>query len=406
MPLFRSPWRSRIRVLYDRKQTGGYLPLSLWNDEQEKPIQHLRVIDLTVMLTGPYLTRLLAQYGADVVKVEKAPAGDPLRALEGTSLFELLNQGKKSLGVDLTREEGVALVKQLAAEADIFVENFREGVMEKLGLGYSDLTEDNPDLLYVSLRGLSGKNAVHAGHDLNFIATSGVGEWFLESGVPNYSTFFGDIIGGVFVPALKVLMHMANPNRRGMHLVSYMDEGFRSLYLSRAYDELKSEHLPEEKRSSFGAFRTFGGNQPHSRFFRCRDGHWVSLQAIQKKHWDLFCEVIDHKDWKERMHDTALLPELEKLFLDAPSTYWEALSSNRELCLFRVIPWHEHISFSQARPQLTQDPFSWAGFAECSNLKPAPQLGADTYSVLHSMGISNKDISDHLNAGVLCQTKR
>lgn len=380
--------------------------MSLWNDEQEKPIRHLRVIDLTVMLTGPYITRILSQYGADVVKVEKTPEGDPLRHLPGTHIFEVLNQGKKSVGVDLSKPEGSQFVQQMAAEADIFIENFRDGVMEKLGLGYADLSEANPDLLYVSLRGFSGKNAGRSGHDLNFIATSGVGEWFLESSAPNYSTFFGDTIGGVFMPLTQILMHVANPNRRGMHLVCNMDEGFRSLYLTRAYDAMRADHLEESEKEKFGAFHIFSGDEPHSRFYKCRDNQWISLQAVQQKHWEIFCEVVDKKEWLNRRSDTKLIEELEKLFGDAPASYWEALVGTKDCCLFRVIPWNEHMSFTQARPQLSSDPLSWMGLQPTAGLKPAPQLGADTFGVLHAMGIGNKEITDAISKGIVTQVPK
>lgn len=382
------------------------MSVSLWSDEQERPVQHLRIIDMTVMIPGPYMTRLLAQYGADVIKVEAMPHGDPLRHLENTAAFEFLNQGKRSLAIDLTKEEGTALVRQLAGEADVFIESFKEGVMDGMGLGYAELSEENPDLLYMSLRGLSGKHAGEAAHDLNFIAASGVGEWFLESGTPNYSTLFGDMVGGALVPATKLLFHLANPARRGMHLVSNMDESFRSLYMTRAYDHYKAENLTEAQQANFGTHRFFDGTMPHSRFYQCRDGQWVSLNAVQEKHWKTFCEVVDRKAWIPRIHDPSLVPEVQKLFQDAPSTYWEALAANREVCLFRVVPWNDHLSFTQARPQLATDPLTWAGFAPNASLMPAPALGRDTFAVVHSMGIGNKEIADWIQAGVLFQPEK
>ncbi|MFM8315239.1 MAG: CoA transferase [Deltaproteobacteria bacterium] len=111
---------------------------SLWNDETIKPIQHLRVIDLSIMLTGPYLTRILAQYGAEVIKVEKTPHGDPCREERYSALFELLNRGKKSVCIDFTKAEGRELVKLLASEADVFVENkFPRGGFGKPALSVS-----------------------------------------------------------------------------------------------------------------------------------------------------------------------------------------------------------------------------------------------------------------------------
>ncbi len=376
---------------------------SLWNDEQERPIQHLRVVDMTVMVPGPYLTRMLAQYGADVIKVEVLPKGDPMRHLEQTAVFDFLNQGKRSVAINLQKDEGVELVQQLAAEADVFVESFREGVMDGYGLGYAELSEVNPDLLYLSLRGFGGKDSGHAGHDLNFVANSGCGEWFLEGGHPNYSTQFGDMVAGVFMPCLKLMFHLSNPARRGMHLVSNMDESFRALYLPRAYDTVRADTLPESKRKKFGLSQMLDGSQPHSRYYRCRDAQWIALNAVQEKHWHTFCEVVDRPNWKPRLNDVKLVPELEKLFLDAPASYWEALVGNREACLFRVIPWAEHLAGTSARAQLSADPLSWAGFAPNPNATGAPIFGADTFTILHSMGVSNKAISDWMSAGVVFQ---
>ena len=380
--------------------------MSLWNDEQPRPLGHLRVIDSTIMLTGPYVTRMLAQYGADVVKIEGLPEGDPLRNLKNTSLFELLNQGKKSLALNLKTPTGIEAIRRLVAESDVYVENFREGVMDRLGLGYPELSEINPDLLYVSLRGMSGKNASHSGHDLNFVATSGCGDWFLESGVPNYSTFFGDVVGGALVPVIKILAHLANPQRKGMHLHCYMDEGFRALYVTRAFDAYKAQSLPPGEREKYGASVIFSGNFPHSKYYRCRDNTWVALQAIQKKHWDIFCEVIDHQQWKDRFEDVTLVPELERLFSDAPSSYWAALASSREICLFRVIPFQEHLENTQAKAQLSTDPFTWMGLQPNNSLLPTPTLGKDTFTVLHNIGFGNKEIASGIQTGTFGSSEK
>ena len=375
---------------------------SLWNDEAIKPIQHLRVVDLSVMLTGPYLTRLLAQYGADVIKVEKGPEGDPCRESRYSALFDLLNQGKKSVCVDFDKIEGREIVKALAAEADVFVENYQEGVMDQLGLGYADLAEQNPDLIYLSLRGIRDKFSEKAGHDLNFIATSGCGEWFLE-GAANYSAQFADIIGGVLTPLTKLLFHLANPNRQGMHLISATDEGFRAAYLPRAYESLQRENANTKDKSNFESLAKLNGNFPNAKFYKCRDHHWISLQAIQTKHWDKFCEIVDKKEWKERAEDSSLVSELEALFLEAPSTYWESLSASAEACLFRVIPWEEFLQLSQSRNKLNSDPLTWAGFASASNLTASPLLGHDSFSVIHGLGYPNDKIAQLLSTGVLIQ---
>lgn len=376
----------------------------LWNDEFVGPIKHLRIVDLSVFLTGSYLTRILAQYGAQVIKVEKAANGDPLREEKHSAIFDLLNQGKKSICVDFNQPAGVALIKALVSEADILVENYRSGVMEKLGLGYADLSEVNPDLIYLSLRGMSDKDSGKSGHDLNFVATSGCGEWFLESG-PNYSSCFADIVGGVLVPLTKLLVHLANPNRRGMQIICHADEGFRGLYLPRAYEWFERELADPNERDHFESTQKLNGTYPNSRFYRCRDNQWISLQAIQKKHWTQFCQVVDRQGWVDRAEDTTLIPEIEKLFLDAPANYWEALNHQGDACLFRVVPWDEFIQQSNARSILNSDPLTWAGFAANSALAPSPTLGQDSFGVAHELGYSNEKIGQLLGAGVLIQKK-
>lgn len=377
--------------------------MALWNDEQHRPLQHIRVIDTSVMLPGPLLTRILAQYGADVVKIEKLPGGDPVRDFKVSGLHELLNHGKRSLALDLQQEQGKSILKQLVEEADLFVESYREGVMDELGLGYAELSEINPDLMYLSLRGFSGSDSKHAGHDLNFIAASGCGEWFINSGNPNYSTQFGDLVGGVMVPAIKLFAHLANPARRGMHLVSNMDENFRMLYLPRAYDQLKAEQKGADYHT---LHEKLDGTRPHSRFYQCRDKKWIALNAVQDKHWKAFCEMVDHEEWVSRKEDPELVPDLVKLFGDAPSTYWDALTTKKEACLHRVITWEEAVNYSQTKPQLTTDPLSWCGFLPNLSLTKAPALGQDTFTLLHSIGATNKEIAELGEAGVILAPER
>lgn len=372
-------------------------------DLTQQPLSHLRVVDLTVMLPGPLVTRILAQHGAQVVKIEHLPAGDPMRGLETSSLWEMLNQGKRSLALDLKAPESTAIIGRLCAESDVIIENMREGVMDQLGLSYAELSRNNPDLLYVSLRGFVGDRARQVGHDLNFIATSGVGEWFLENGHANHSTLFGDLIGGALVPAMRVLSQLCSTHRRGMHLVTHMDEGFRFLYLPRAYDTVAGER--REEGASYGLHQSMDGRSPHSGFYRCNDGCWISLNAIQSKHWDKLCEVISQPEWKMRQADESLIPELARCFAEQSSVYWDALNAQHGFCLFRVVPWKEYLEKSGARQTLSQDPLEWVGFQSHPDLVGAPALGQDSNSILSEAGFSREQIQSLASQGVLLQSE-
>ncbi len=375
---------------------------TLWNDERDKPLQSLRVIDLSVMLPGPLLTRLLAQYGAEVIKIEQLPLGDALREKSDSFLFELMNRGKQSVALDLKNPQAISIVKQLVNEADVFVENFREGIMEHLGLSYTDLSEQNPDLLYVSIRGFCGGRSTHVGHDLNFMASSGCGDFFLENG-PVYSTQFADIVGGAIVPCLKLLLHLSNPQRRGMHLVSHIDESVRMLFLPRAYDKFKSQQGTMHGQNSTGWHQIIDGSEPHTRYYKCRDEKWVALNAVQTKHWEIFCNIVDRPLWKSRMHDRSLVSEMQRLFLDAPSTYWETLSIRDEVCLTRVFSWEEMLANTQSRQQLLADPFTWCGFVSNPALIPAPHLGQDTFSIIQTLGVEQIQMAHWIDQKILYQ---
>src|SRR5436190_16107911 len=146
------------------------------------PLEGLRVLDLTRLLPGPFCTMLLADLGADVVKIEDPRGGDPARRAatggpeEMGSLFLLVNRNKRSVTLDLKTEAGRGLLLRLVDRADVLVESFRPGVMDRLALGYDVLAQRNPRLIYASLSGFgqSGPYRDRPGHDLNYLALAGV----------------------------------------------------------------------------------------------------------------------------------------------------------------------------------------------------------------------------------------
>jgi len=139
------------------------------------PLEGIRILDLTRLLPGPFCTMLLGDLGADVVKIEEPRSGDPARFSVG-GLFLQVNRNKRSLTLDLKTPEGHAVFLRLVERADVVVEGFRPGVMDRLGLGYSTLDQHNPRLIYASLSGFgqSGPYRDRAGHDLNYLALAGV----------------------------------------------------------------------------------------------------------------------------------------------------------------------------------------------------------------------------------------
>ncbi len=148
----------------------------------EAPLAGVKVVDLTRHMAGPYATVMMADYGADVVKIESVPAGDPTRGMglhfqQGESaLFLMLNRGKRSLAIDMRDPRGLDAVKKLIAESDVLIENYRPGVADKIGLGYEELSKLNPRLIYcsVSAFGPEGPYSGSPGTDPVIQAMSGV----------------------------------------------------------------------------------------------------------------------------------------------------------------------------------------------------------------------------------------
>src|SRR5580704_12498363 len=142
-----------------------------------RPLENIVVLDLTRFLPGAVATMQLGSFGAEVIKIERPPSGDPARSLEGASwLFEETNRGKKSVAIDLRDSRGKSIFVKLVATADVLIESFRPNVMMRLGLSYENLSEVNPRLIYAALSGYgrSGPYAEMAGHDLNYVGMSGL----------------------------------------------------------------------------------------------------------------------------------------------------------------------------------------------------------------------------------------
>ena len=182
----------------------------------------LRVVDLTRHIPGPYCTMLLGDLGADVIKIEEPPMGDPTRGVPPaaggeSAVLGALNRNKRSLAVDLRNEEDAALVRRLAARADVFVESSRPGVLARRGLGPVELREANPRLVYCSLSGYGqgGPLASRAGHDIDYLALGGfLGTNRSADGPVLPATQVADMTGGL-VATVAVLAALQARERTG-----------------------------------------------------------------------------------------------------------------------------------------------------------------------------------------------
>jgi len=260
----------------------------------------LRVIDLTQVMAGPFCTMLLADFGADVIKIEP-PNGDSTRTMPGavgtdSPSFNAVNRGKRSVVLDLKSEEGVGAVKALVRSADVFVENYRPGALEKLGLGYAELSAINPRLIYASISGYgqTGPQRHKGGFDLVAQGVSGImsvtGEPEgapVKSGIP-----LTDLGAGMFA-TIGILAAVEYRHRTGKgQLVdtSLLDAGVGlSVWESTQY--FSGRGIPERLGS---AHRMSAPYQA----FRCADGY-ITLGGANDRSFHRICEVLGHSEWKQ-----------------------------------------------------------------------------------------------------------
>jgi len=260
------------------------------------PLSGLVVIDFSTLVPGPLATLMLAEAGAEVIKIEP-PAGDPMRdyapAWSGVSgNYALLNRGKQTVTADLKNPDDHAAVMALARRADILVEQFRPGTMERLGLGYATLAAGNPALIYCSLSsyGQTGPRAQQAGHDLNFLAESG----FLSLAMGRAddpvqpATPIGDVGGGSYPAVINILLAVLERRRtgRGTHLDIAMAENvFPFMYwaLSQGF---ATGRWPGDRDA------LVTGASPRYRLYATRDGQVLAVAALEPKFWTAFCDLI------------------------------------------------------------------------------------------------------------------
>ncbi|MCZ7642023.1 MAG: CoA transferase [Pseudorhodoplanes sp.] len=260
------------------------------------PLAGLKVLDFTTLLPGPLATLMLAEAGADVLKIER-PGGEDMRRYqpafeEQGAAFSLLNRGKRSQAIDLKSESGLLKVKSLLEEADILVEQFRPGVMERLGLGYEAVSRAFSRLIYCSISGYgqSGPRAAEAGHDINYIAATGL--LALQPGplerpvVP--PALVADIGGGTFPAVINILLALRQRDLTGRGC--RLDIAMTDAMFMFAWHALASGHAGGAFPKP-GASKLVGGS-PRYQLYRTRDDKLVACGALEDHFWRAFTAAI------------------------------------------------------------------------------------------------------------------
>ncbi|MGE0716052.1 MAG: CaiB/BaiF CoA transferase family protein, partial [Alphaproteobacteria bacterium] len=265
------------------------------------PLSDITVVDFSTLLPGPLATLVLAEAGATVLKIERPGTGEDMRAYRpafgrDSAAFALLNRGKRSIAIDLKAPGAVDRLLPTIDRADVVVEQFRPGVMDRLGLGWERLSARNPGLVYCAITGYGqdGPKAQVAAHDLNYMAETGL--LALAAGpdgapvVP--PALVADIAGGTYPAVINILLALAERRRtgRGRKLdVAMADNLFTFMYWAMA-DGIVGGAWPEP-----GGGLVTGGT-PRYRIYRTRDGRYLAAAPLEDRFWRVFCGVIGLPD--------------------------------------------------------------------------------------------------------------
>lgn len=285
-------------------------------------LRGVRILDLTRHYPGPLATMLLADLGADVLKIEP-PGGDELRDMgpkdaEGRSLcFEAMNAGKRTRRMDLRNAEAHKEFLGLVDQADVLVESFRPGVMARLGAGYPALRERNPRLIYCSLNGFGYDGSPSAGHDINYLALAGI----LAENRSAYPASFvppvADATGALFcVISIIGALHARQQDGKGCEIdLALADAVMPLLVFQLAELRMAAHETPSLTAILAGRWACY-------RTYRTADGRYVALGALEPKFWQVFCDAANRPDWIPQQHaqrvQATLIKEVEALFAGLP----------------------------------------------------------------------------------------
>ncbi len=390
------------------------------------PLEDLKVLDLSRLLPGPFCTMLLADFGAQVIKIEEPGRGDYIRSwpplLKNVSGFHIvLNRNKKSLTLNLKTNEGGKIFKELVHSADILIESFRPGTMERFGLGYSTLSEINPRLIYCAITGYGreGKRVNKAGHDINYLAISGVLSYSgkSESGPALPGVQIADIGGGALPAAFAIMMALYTREKTGKGDfidISMTDNSFMWNCLRWGkfiVDGLVPRPGDDMLNHGFACYHVY----------RTKDDRYMALGALEPQFWENFCKAINRPEWNTPdyftpgEHQKQLKEKLSEIFLTKTQKEWVELLSGVDCCCEPVMNLEEvkhNPDFISRGVIVEMNHDSWGSYLQMGNalrfknIRPtirthAPELGQHTEEILKELGYSGADIERLTQKGII-----
>jgi crotonobetainyl-CoA:carnitine CoA-transferase CaiB-like acyl-CoA transferase len=390
------------------------------------PLVGLKVLDLSRLLPGPYATLMLADMGADVLKVEDTQAGDYVRwgapKVGGESVaFMALNRNKRSIKLNLKTDEGREIFLALVQEADIVLESFRPGVMAKLGLGYEQLREVNPKLIYCAISGYGqdGPYKDYPGHDLNYMGYAGaLGQTGLKDGPPVMpGVQVADLAGGAMQAVIGILAAVQGRHQsgRGRFVDVSMTDGVVGWMVMQAAVYFATGYTAGRGRN------VLNGGLPEYSVYETKDGKYLSVGALEPKFFSEVCKLIGLEQYAETgtkgERAAEIRAALTNRFKEKTQAEWLELLAGKDTCVGPVYELNEVFEDPQikARGLVVEAEHPKAGKVRQIGLpikldgiteqdivrRPAPGYGEHTDEILASIGYSVEDIERLKKEGVI-----
>lgn len=388
------------------------------------PLAGLKILDFSTLLPGPYASMLLADMGAEICKVESPHRPDLMRQLpplhgSGTqqqSYAHLsLNRNKLSIMLDLKRTEAVDVIKRLVKDYDIVLEQFRPGVMEKLGLGYESLSAINPRLIYCSLTGYgqSGPNKNKAGHDINYLALSGVASYSgnTESGPVLSATQIADIAGGSHHSVMAILAAVIarHSSGKGQWLDISMTDAAFALNAMFAAGALGTGIDPQCGSTPLNGGSYYG-------YYQARDGQYLAVGGLEPQFAREFFALLGQPHWfalslqTDNKIQQKLRADLTALFVQQDRKHWLSLFADKDVCVEPVLTINQAADSTllQERKMVLEAKLGEHSLRQVApvvkfaggkqTFKAATPPGSDTRQVLQSLGYTEQQIAPLLHS--------